>query len=60
MIKTSTHIAAVVAAIAMTVATQGTMLWQFDTVAHQGASAAAHQATAVVKLDTVTNTARRA
>ena len=60
MIKTTTHIAAFVAAAFMTVATQGTMLWQFDQVAHSNALALASQAsTTVVKLDTVTITARR-
>ena len=61
MIKTTTHIAAFVAAAIMTVATQGTMLMQFDSLAQQGSLAHAHQvAAATVKLDTVTITARRA
>ena len=61
MIKTTTHIAAFVAAAFMTVATQGTMLWQFDRVANDNTLSLASQAnTTVVKLDTVTITARRA
>ena len=61
MTKTTTHIAAFIAAAFMTMATQGTMLVQFDTLAQQGSWAQAHQvASATVKLDTVTITARRA
>lgn len=59
MTKTTTHFAAFVVAAVMTVATQGTMLWQFDQVAQQNNLALASQASAV-KLDTVTITARRA
>ena len=46
MIKTTTHIAAFVAAAIMTVATQGTMLWQFDRVAKHDTLALASQASA--------------
>ena len=61
MTKTSTHIAAFVIAAIMTVATQGTMLWQFDRMAQHDTLALASQASAfIVKLDTVTITARRA
>ena len=61
MTKTTTHFAAFVVAAVMTVATQGTMLWQFEQVAQQNNLALASQAsTLVVKLDTVTITARRA
>ena len=59
MTKTTTHFAAFVVAAVMTVATQGTMLWQFDQVAQQNNLALASQSSAV-KLDTVTITARRA
>ena len=61
MSKTTTHFAAFVIAAIMTLATQGTMLWQFDQVAQQNNLALANQAlTTVVKLDTVTITGRRA
>ena len=61
MTKTTTHFAAFVIAAVMTVATQGTMLWQFDRMAQRDTLALASQASAsIVKLDTVTITARRA
>ncbi len=59
MSKISTHIAAFIAATVMTVATQGTMLWQFDLLAQNASSATSAEATQVVKLDTVTVIARR-
>lgn len=60
MTKITTHIAAFVAAALMTVATQGTMLWQFDNLARSTPWAHSDQTTTVVTLDTVTITARRA
>ncbi len=58
MTKITTQFAAIVAAAVMTLATQGTMLWQFDQLAHQATKAAT--APIMVTLETVTVTARRA
>lgn len=60
MTKTTTHIAAFVVAVVMTVATQGTLLWQFDSLARQTPWAHSDQSPTVVTLQTVTITARRA
>lgn len=58
MTKITTQFAAIVAATVMTLATQGTMLWQFDKLAHQETPSAV--APTKVTLETVTVTARRA
>lgn len=60
MTKTTTHITAFIVAAFMTVATQGTMLVQFDNLAHQTPWAHSDQTPTVVTLETVTITARRA
>lgn len=61
MTKTTTHIVAFIAAAIMTVATQGTMLAQFDKLAQAGQTTDGAQAsTAAMKLETVTIVARRA
>lgn len=61
MAKTRTHIAAFITAAVLTVATHGTLLWQFDNnIARQTRWAHSDQTPTMVTLETVTVTAGRA
>lgn len=55
----TTRLLGLLTAVAMTIVTNGTMLWQFDTVAQEEAFSHSGVAPALLTLDTVTVVAQR-